>query len=98
MHDDIIMSVSWSANGNLLATSAKDKKVRIIDVRANRIVNSASSHENNRDSRVVWLGDTPYILTTGFDSVCNNIYMRLILMTTLKYFNLILTTFLTYFR
>ena len=63
------MSMSWTKTGNLLATCAKDQLVRIVDPRGKTVVTSATSHENAKDSRVQWLGDSPYILTTGFDSV-----------------------------
>uniref|UniRef100_A0A3B4B5Z9 Coronin n=1 Tax=Periophthalmus magnuspinnatus TaxID=409849 RepID=A0A3B4B5Z9_9GOBI len=38
MHPDVIFSVSWSRNGSLLCTACKDKKVRVIDPRKNKIV------------------------------------------------------------
>ena len=37
-HDDAITSISWNWNGNLIATASKDKKIRVIDVRANEVV------------------------------------------------------------
>ena len=69
LHDGVIMSVSWTKAGTLLATCAKDKMVRVIDPRGKQVITSAQSHDNTKDSRVLWLGDSPYILTTGFDSV-----------------------------
>ncbi|CAL8081262.1 unnamed protein product [Orchesella dallaii] len=68
LHGDTIMSMSWSKAGSLLATCAKDKQVRIVDPRANVVTASAVGHENGKDSRVVWLGDSSFILTSGFDS------------------------------
>lgn len=38
MHPDVIFSVSWSRNGGLLCTACKDKKVRVIDPRKQKIV------------------------------------------------------------
>lgn len=38
MHPDVIFSVSWSRNGSLLCTACKDKKVRVIDPRKQKIV------------------------------------------------------------
>lgn len=53
----------------MLATSCKDKIVRIVDPRsATAIQMSADSHQSIKDSRVVWLGEQNRILTTGFDS------------------------------
>ncbi|CAH0591452.1 unnamed protein product [Chrysodeixis includens] len=68
-HSEVIQSTSWKKDGKLLATSCKDKKVRIIDPRAAAaVVDVANSHQNIKDSRIVWLGDQDRILTTGFDS------------------------------
>lgn len=38
MHPDVIFSVSWSRNGSLLCTACKDKKVRVIDPRKQKMV------------------------------------------------------------
>lgn len=68
-HTDVIQSVSWKRDGTLLATSNKDKQVRIIDPRASDCcIKTASSHQSIKDSRVVWLGENDKILTTGFDA------------------------------
>lgn len=68
-HSDVIQSVSWKQDGTMLATSCKDKQIRIIDPRAPKnIVNSSPSHQSIKDSRIVWLGNGDRLLTTGFDS------------------------------
>ncbi|KAG6456270.1 hypothetical protein O3G_MSEX009637 [Manduca sexta] len=68
-HGEVIQSTSWKKDGRLLATSCKDKKVRILDPRAaTAVLDVANSHQNIKDSRIVWLGDQDRILTTGFDS------------------------------
>ncbi|GJQ82345.1 hypothetical protein Trydic_g416 [Trypoxylus dichotomus] len=68
-HSDVIQSVSWKRDGTLLATSSKDKQVRIIDPRSSEAcVKTASSHQSIKDSRIVWLGENDKILTTGFDA------------------------------
>lgn len=68
-HQDVIQSLSWKYDGTLIATSCKDKQLRIIDPRGNKpIVNYCSSHQSIKDSRIVWLGNSGRILTTGFDS------------------------------
>jgi coronin-7 len=66
---DVIQSVSWKRDGTLLATSSKDKQVRILDPRVEEsCVKTANSHQSIKDSRIVWLGDSNRVLTTGFDS------------------------------
>ncbi|XP_046742206.1 coronin-7 isoform X3 [Diprion similis] len=77
-HAEVIQSLSWKQDGKLLATSCKDKQVRIIDPRSSRcIVNTSPSHQSIKDSRIVWLGDKDRILTTGFDSArLRQVYIR----------------------
>ncbi|XP_039959760.1 coronin-7 isoform X1 [Bactrocera tryoni] len=69
-HPEVIQSVSWKQDGTTLATSCKDKNVRILDPRIadSPIQMVADSHQSIKDSRVVWLGNQTRILTTGFDS------------------------------
>ncbi|XP_043509239.1 coronin-7 isoform X2 [Frieseomelitta varia] len=77
-HTDVIQSLSWKQDGVLLATSCKDKQVRIIDPRTSTcIVNSCSSHQSIKDSRCVWLNNSDRILTTGFDAArLRQVYIR----------------------
>ncbi|KAL0102978.1 hypothetical protein PUN28_018348 [Cardiocondyla obscurior] len=76
-HTEVIQSVSWKEDGTILATSCKDKQMRIIDPRASTcIVNSCSSHQSIKDSRLVWLNNDR-ILTTGFDAArLRQVYIR----------------------
>uniref|UniRef100_A0A1B6F9M1 Coronin n=1 Tax=Cuerna arida TaxID=1464854 RepID=A0A1B6F9M1_9HEMI len=69
-HTDVVQAVSWKRDGRLVATSCKDKQLRVIDPRSTKqqVSHSTNSHQSIKDSRVVWLGDTNRILTTGFDS------------------------------
>ncbi|XP_017098748.1 coronin-7 isoform X3 [Drosophila bipectinata] len=69
-HPEVIQSASWREDGSILATSCKDKCVRIFDPRAagSPIQLTAESHQSIKDSRVVWLGNQSRILTTGFDA------------------------------
>ncbi|TPX31089.1 hypothetical protein SmJEL517_g05500 [Synchytrium microbalum] len=65
-HGDIVNALSWNWNGNLLATTCKDKKIRVFDVRANKVVSEAKGHEGVKGSRITWLGSTDKLVTTGF--------------------------------
>ncbi|XP_034248908.1 coronin-7 isoform X3 [Thrips palmi] len=68
-HSEVIQSLSWKTDGRLLVTSCKDKKLRVYDPRATTsITHTTDSHQSIKDSRVVWLGDSNRILTTGFDA------------------------------
>lgn len=65
-HGEVIQSMSWNWNGNLLVTTCRDKKIRVLDVRANKIVQEGNSHQGVKGSRCVWLGDADRVVTTGF--------------------------------
>lgn len=69
-HGDVVQSVSWKKDGKVMVTSCKDKQLRILDPRSKTqgIVQATDSHQNIKDSRVVWLGETNRVLTTGFDA------------------------------
>jgi len=64
-HTDIIQSVDWNPNGSLLASSCKDKKIRLIDPRKNSIVSEAEGHVGIKGSRVCWLGNDK-LFSVGF--------------------------------
>ncbi|CAK7270092.1 Coronin-like protein crn1 [Sporothrix epigloea] len=63
---DIVQSLSWDPSGSLLATTSRDKKIRVWDVRQESPVHEAPGHTGAKNSRVVWLGDHNRFATTGF--------------------------------
>lgn len=65
-HPDIVQSLSWSADGSLLVTSSRDKKLRVWDVRQEKPVHEAPGHTGAKNSRVVWMGEHNRFATTGF--------------------------------
>lgn len=66
-HSDQLQGLSWKQDGSLLASSCKDKMLRVFDPRAQLTpVQSAKSLQNNKDSRILWVKDDR-LLTTGFD-------------------------------
>lgn len=73
-HPDIINSIAWSYDGSMLATSCKDKNMRIIDPRNNKMLHSVASHQGVKGTRVCWLGDSDRILTTGFSKTSDRQY------------------------
>ena len=38
VHPDMIFSMSWNYDGSLLATTCKDKKIRVLDPRAETVI------------------------------------------------------------
>lgn len=65
-HSEIIQSIAWSWKGDSLATVCKDKKLRVYDVRSRTVAQEAPGHQGVKGSRVITMGDSPYLTTTGF--------------------------------
>ncbi|CAF1186176.1 unnamed protein product [Adineta ricciae] len=65
-HPDSIQSVTWNRNGSLFATTCKDKRIRVIEARTGRIVANNIGHQGPKTSKLVFLGDTNRLLSTGF--------------------------------
>lgn len=65
-HPDLVTSFAFNHNGQLLATTSRDKKLRIWDLSSRSIISECQGHSGAKPSRVVWLGDSDRILTTGF--------------------------------
>ncbi|XP_076322678.1 coronin-2B-like isoform X2 [Tachypleus tridentatus] len=65
-HPDSIYSVSFNRDGSLLATTCKDKMLRIIDPRHGKVLMEGPCHQGSKASKVVFLGDTGRVFTTGF--------------------------------
>ncbi|XP_028297553.1 coronin-2B [Gouania willdenowi] len=63
-HTDVILSMTFNTDGSLLATSCKDKKLRVIEPRSGAVIQQASC-KNHRINRVVFLGNMKRLLTTG---------------------------------
>nr|XP_009937056.1 PREDICTED: coronin-2B [Opisthocomus hoazin] len=60
-HTDVILCMSFNTDGSLLA---QDKKLRVVEPRSGRVLQEASC-KNHRVNRVVFLGSTKRLLTTG---------------------------------
>jgi coronin-1B/1C/6 len=73
-HLDFVQSMSWNWNGNLLATTSKDKKVRLFDVRSNKVVQEVEAHQGVKGARCCWLGNSNKIVTTGFSKTSDRQY------------------------
>jgi len=68
-HTDIIQSSTWDYTGNQYATASKDKKVRILDPRANSIVHEIEAHAGIKGMRVTYLGSKNKLFTMGFSKI-----------------------------
>ncbi|KAI2637531.1 DUF1900-domain-containing protein [Xylaria nigripes] len=68
-HPDIVQSLSWNADGTMLVTTSRDKKLRIWDVRQEKPAHESQGHEGAKNSRAVWLGENNRVATTGFSKM-----------------------------
>ncbi|MCL4133431.1 UNVERIFIED_CONTAM: hypothetical protein GTU68_030836, partial [Idotea baltica] len=67
VHPDIIYSFTVSRDGSRIATTCRDKKLRVIEPRTGKLIQVENvCHEGPKASKAVYLGDTGMILTTGF--------------------------------
>ena len=57
----------WSYSGSLFCVSSKDKTHRIFDPRENRVIAEYTPHDGTKCSKMTWLGESPRIITTGFN-------------------------------
>ncbi|EDL02363.1 coronin, actin binding protein 2A, isoform CRA_a [Mus musculus] len=74
-HQDVILSMSFNTNGSLLATTCKDRKIRIVDPRLGIVLQEAS-YKGHRANKVLFLGSLKKLLSTG-TSRWNNRQMAL---------------------
>ena len=58
--------MNWNADGSLINTTSKDKKVRIIDPRSGDVVSETIAHEGSKTQRSLWAKNRNQIITTGF--------------------------------
>jgi len=73
-HTDTIYSTAWNLNGSLLATTSKDKQLRIINPQTGAVKQEGHSHDGTKASRVVFIGDNDMLLTTGFSKMSERQY------------------------
>lgn len=69
-HADTIQSIAFNPSGTLLATTARDRKVRIFDPRSGPDpVRVTEGHGGIKGARVTWMGERGTIATTGFSKM-----------------------------
>jgi coronin-1B/1C/6 len=73
-HTNIIQSVCWNQNGTLLNTACKDKKMRLVDPRANTVVREAEAHEGVKGFRSIFLDGQNKIFSVGFNKSAHRQY------------------------
>ncbi|XP_063906884.1 coronin-2B-like isoform X2 [Zophobas morio] len=65
-HPDVIYSMSLNRDGSLLATTCKDKKLRVIEPRSGIVKSEGVCHSGSKASKATFLGASGRLLTTGF--------------------------------
>nr|XP_019956886.1 PREDICTED: coronin-2A isoform X1 [Paralichthys olivaceus] len=63
-HTDVILSMSFNTDCSLLATSCKDRKVRLMEPRSGNLLREANC-KTHRASKVLILGNLKMLLTSG---------------------------------
>uniref|UniRef100_UPI00398F6230 coronin-2B-like isoform X2 n=1 Tax=Pristiophorus japonicus TaxID=55135 RepID=UPI00398F6230 len=64
-HKDVILSMSFNTDGSRLATSCKDKKLRIIDSHTGRVLQESNT-KSHRTNKVLYLGNLKMVVSTGY--------------------------------
>lgn len=69
-HGDTIQSLAFNVTGTVLATTCRDKKLRLFDPRTGADpVRATEGHGGIKGTRVVWMGEHDRIATTGFSKM-----------------------------
>ncbi|KAF9224281.1 DUF1900-domain-containing protein [Gyrodon lividus] len=69
-HGDTIQSMAFNATGTILATTCRDKKLRLFDPRTGSDpVRITEGHGGIKGARVVWMGESDRMATTGFSKM-----------------------------
>ncbi|OCU00724.1 coronin 2A L homeolog isoform X1 [Xenopus laevis] len=63
-HKDVILSMSFNTDGSLLATSCKDRIIRVIDPRQGTVIQE-SNCKTHKASKVLFLGNMKMLLSSG---------------------------------
>lgn len=66
-HKDLVTSICFNYNGTKIATASRDKKLRVWDVRSGELLSEGPGHLGAKACRIIWLGNTNRVATTGFD-------------------------------
>lgn len=70
-HNELLQGIAWNATGELLASTARDQTLRLIDPRKGEAIHSIKAHEGKRTMKVVFCpnngpGNNEVVCTVGF--------------------------------
>lgn len=63
-HPDVVLSMSFNTDGTLLATSCKDRKVRLMEARSGNLLQEGSC-KTHKASKALILGNRKMLVTSG---------------------------------
>ncbi|CAK9086073.1 Coronin-A (Coronin) (p55), partial [Durusdinium trenchii] len=66
VHGELLQDVVWSYDGSMLATSCKDKKMRLIDPRTGAATAEVEAHQGAKTSKLTYLGPSGRLCSVGF--------------------------------
>jgi len=64
--NNLIQDIVWNYDGSLLATSSKDKQMRLFDPRTGKATASVEAHEGSKTSKLCFLGKLGLLASCGF--------------------------------
>lgn len=66
-----LQEMKWDFTGSLLCTGMKNREYQIWDARTSSVVTKWEGHASPRRSYMAWLGDSYYLVTTGYSRRSN---------------------------
>uniref|UniRef100_A0A3Q2CSY9 Coronin n=1 Tax=Cyprinodon variegatus TaxID=28743 RepID=A0A3Q2CSY9_CYPVA len=63
-HTDVVLSMSFNTDGSLLATTCRDRKVRLMEARSGNVLQEANC-KSHKASKVLILGNLKMLITSG---------------------------------
>lgn len=67
IHDQLIQDMVWDHTGGLMATSCKDKSIRLIDPRASSVAQTIeNAHDGSKSSKITFAGNKGTLVSVGF--------------------------------
>eukprot|EP00612_Vaucheria_litorea_P006250 CAMPEP_0171481192 /NCGR_PEP_ID=MMETSP0946-20130122/6578_1 /TAXON_ID=109269 /ORGANISM="Vaucheria litorea, Strain CCMP2940" /LENGTH=441 /DNA_ID=CAMNT_0012012675 /DNA_START=177 /DNA_END=1502 /DNA_ORIENTATION=- len=65
-HKDLLQDIVWSYDGSMMATSSKDKQMRLVDPRSGEVTASVEAHNGTKTSKLTYLGTHGTLCSVGF--------------------------------
>lgn len=65
-HTELIQSFEWNTDGSMIASTCKDRTVRMYDPRYDSSALSFAGHEGSKSARVAWMENRNMLCVVGF--------------------------------